>query len=64
MGQRLAEEPQISVVWNAQTAMFQASVVWGVRSARFALPDAVNQEEALAEARRVMRQHRREVSKR
>lgn len=53
----------ITITWNAQTAMYEAGVRYRGKTARFALPDAVNDWDARIQAERIMRDYRREVSR-
>jgi hypothetical protein len=50
----------IAITWNAQTTTYQATVQYRGKTARFALPDAVNEWDARNQAEQIMRDYRRE----
>lgn len=60
----MAKDTHIVITWNAQTCMYQAKVDHGGKTTRFALPDAVNDYDAKAQAEHIMAQYKRETGDR
>lgn len=57
----MAKQTHITISWNAHTCMYQAKVDHGGKTARFALPDAVNDIEAKNQANKIMSDYKRET---
>lgn len=55
------DDTKISVKWNAQTCMYQAKVDYKGKTSNFALPDAVDDTDAMGKAQTIMAQYKREV---